>query len=1177
MRTAILALAALPLSAAILNVSVDVTPTQAVLRYLAPNWNACTVQASESVSLTPLVHDVDTTLFAGSNLDSRTGSISYGRERAFVLGKRAAEAATDGRRYSRALQAFTSHTFRITCGSDVYTGTFKTRNIPLGLTFPETYPVDPLHPGEYAWPTQKLTQNTEYHVDPLTGALVERITGAGTSIDGPYTNLSNLGAFDDSGSSNPWTVTGSVLPATYAADGTARPKLYVPADMTSVGVATPLYTLDPVAVPNYATVSITGTATGTGDNAKVTVCLTIDGVTCAAGSPNSTGLDSGSFGATSSTLTVGDTNAYWTAWFGGLPPAFAAQDLAKRANTVATYNNTTGALAWSSGYYFGRKWAAGTRVWISGTPYKLSAYTWPTSATISSGLGLSSPTVVGQSFGVLIWKKTGTGSVTISQVKFNVGKSRAFTFWNSGYARQCSPQSATLGGEKGYYCALYAEYFSWLGVNGSVRHLGLLEMPAQSADSHGNAWSRSAFWNGVYHNADTTNPLTIYSIYTDTGSKKIVLRSTYTGPGADLATINYNSDTFPSTVTNLTPTNPLDAPSGQYNLSALVTRFDSRTVIADDATMTCRGFGVQGTKFFISCWHGQDSPPGYIIVFDTSITASDTTNPVVGVFDLQDKGARYVNPARWGVLHGASMRNAGWLSITENNSTDAKMQTTLAQSMGSSGTDVYVTGDPGSGALDIARAGDTFTIGTAGSDYEVMQIASIAGVNHWVVTRDWGAQSLGSFAHSSGATVNMIPSGSGLGAINWDYVNDPLALNANGLTVVAEGLSLGHPTWGAGNDYVWTYGTTAECLAAVGTDTCLASRIGAMPTALGQPPQSLMMMWPTFAGIRKSVYLSETHPGKAQDDASLDNLNWIIDSRPIIGASYYAASMTAVSATSNLYKTSDTMHPKLLSTFASCGSHVLFDASPGPITDTTGDYWKYCHGASCYTGASSGDTYVNCPGRVVVGCSVSTNEAANGEEAEDICIGDGGWPLGSPAVQIDRTVTDPASKYQRALTYGFQRFKHQAENYWSNGKATPDGSWATFTTRWSDDQRSDLMMVKIPPLPPADSVNRASFIPVRVTVGSVPTGTSSVAVKFGYGPTFYCSSRSEACYATATAVSESAPFYWASEAASGLSCASGCTVTIPAISSRVLYYQVEYRNSGGSVITSGPAQVTAIQ
>src|SRR5438046_2670062 len=106
-------------SAAITSVRVGgVTATQAVLEYVAPDTNACTVAVSESPSLTPLAHDVDATLFGGSNSDSRSGSIVSGRARTFVAGTRTAEKALDNKYYSRALQNNTVHSFSITCGSD---------------------------------------------------------------------------------------------------------------------------------------------------------------------------------------------------------------------------------------------------------------------------------------------------------------------------------------------------------------------------------------------------------------------------------------------------------------------------------------------------------------------------------------------------------------------------------------------------------------------------------------------------------------------------------------------------------------------------------------------------------------------------------------------------------------------------------------------------------------------------------------------------------------------------------------------------------------------------------------------------------------------------------------------------------------------------------------------------
>src|SRR3954453_20067017 len=110
MRLGVLVLAAPAMFGAVGNVSIrGVTSTQAILTYSAPDANACSVEVSESATYRPLVHDVDATLFAGSNLDSRAESTSSGRERVFVVGKRRAERAINAHLYSRALQMLTTH------------------------------------------------------------------------------------------------------------------------------------------------------------------------------------------------------------------------------------------------------------------------------------------------------------------------------------------------------------------------------------------------------------------------------------------------------------------------------------------------------------------------------------------------------------------------------------------------------------------------------------------------------------------------------------------------------------------------------------------------------------------------------------------------------------------------------------------------------------------------------------------------------------------------------------------------------------------------------------------------------------------------------------------------------------------------------------------------------------
>jgi hypothetical protein len=147
-----------------LDVTVTPTPTQAVLVYYAPDESPCRVEVSEFPSFTPLAHDVDPVLFLGADQDTRPGSVVEGRARYFVAGRRIAEPASDGVRYSRALQANTLHYFRVTCGASTAAGTFQTANIPLGDTSVEQPPFDSSAPFNYAWPSLDLLDKTRTYV-----------------------------------------------------------------------------------------------------------------------------------------------------------------------------------------------------------------------------------------------------------------------------------------------------------------------------------------------------------------------------------------------------------------------------------------------------------------------------------------------------------------------------------------------------------------------------------------------------------------------------------------------------------------------------------------------------------------------------------------------------------------------------------------------------------------------------------------------------------------------------------------------------------------------------------------------------------------------------------------------------------------------------------------------------
>lgn len=82
-----------------------------------------------------------------------------------------------------------------------------------------------------------------------------------------------------------------------------------------------------------------------------------------------------------------------------------------------------------------------------------------------------------------------------------------------------------------------------------------------------------------------------------------------------------------------------------------------------------------------------------------------------------------------------------------------------------------------------------------------------------------------------------------------------------------------------------------------------------------------------------------------------------------------------------------------------------------------------------------------------------------------------------------------------------------------------------------------------------------------------------MVVDFGYGPEFRCTSSRGVCLTASATVDETEPFAFESESPAGVPCASGCTVAIPQLPLRVLYYRVKYRAAGGAIIATGGTQI----
>lgn len=188
------------------------SPTQAVLSYTAPSGSACTVEVSESNTYSPLVHDVDGSLFTNANQDSRIASLSSGTARVFVVGTRQIQTASDSKNYSRALQQATQLYYRVNCSGTVATGTFTTKTMPFGVTMADLIPLNA--DGTYNFPSFSTTDRTETLIDPSTGALLKHVSlpgdqGGNSAGDGTGASAGGFGTF----SNNVQTANGNWLTA----------------------------------------------------------------------------------------------------------------------------------------------------------------------------------------------------------------------------------------------------------------------------------------------------------------------------------------------------------------------------------------------------------------------------------------------------------------------------------------------------------------------------------------------------------------------------------------------------------------------------------------------------------------------------------------------------------------------------------------------------------------------------------------------------------------------------------------------------------------------------------------------------------------------------------------------------------------------------------------------------
>jgi hypothetical protein len=447
----------------------------------------------------------------------------------------------------------------------------------------------------------------------------------------------------------------------------------------------------------------------------------------------------------------------------------------------------------------------------------------------------------------------------------------------------------------------------------------------------------------------------------------------------------------------------------------------------------------------------------------------------------------------------------------------------------------------------------------------------------------WG----GMYTNSQGQVLaypDQIPSPIYGNNVIWNYQSDPLGQNASF-----------DPEGTGGHGFVRpTQIVTASNTPYVPNVSTYNVRHAANFTALLTTPLGIVTANPSFQGIvgsaTSNVY--QSHAGMSGEDATVYEGQAAFDVRPLVGTATSSPGppFAFTIVTGNIWVATFTgvnytdlddfggLNRKIYATAASAGPHPLIDVS-GPASNIAAAVlYTFCVtrvAGECYTGSSVGQIYVNAPGIVFPWCYGNPTDGQSSPQDNDLCVTNS-TPVGQAGLQLSTLGNDPLATFQRVLTRTMNGATHETSGF-ASIHVLPDNSWAMFQGNYNDGISRNDYMAMMPPFPPASSVARNAFVTVPIAV-KPPAGASvnNAIVQFGYQEYgSNCTTRADACIANAATIG-AVPFFYASEAPAGLPCSAGCTISVPAISQRVLYYKVEYRNASNTVLSATPNQVLLV-
>jgi len=1262
------------------------TPTQIVIEYDVPGPAACSVEVSESSGYSPLVHDVNASLFAGADLDlSRPDTIVDGAHRTVIAGK-------VGRYYqdaqgvwrSRALHAETTHYVRVNCGGAAATS--GTTGIPpRGQTaFTEALPA--VGAFRYQKPSLSPMFQTSYN-DPETGValqsyyasvmkaafagstgatgvpfgLAENANSGWVASDGG-TLVNAISADDDiyaqyGGTAGDWLFLGlgdnnyNKFPSnsTFTSNELSYQNVKLRLDCTGAGCGAGIAVEVCLVTDRDPTHCIqTKTITATTTEQEITLCQTAPCLAAAVPgdiwSPDIISRDDWALG-------VGrlyNTSADYTIL---LFTNQADCDRLRSGDLITWWNDQ-----FSVSY---QPRVTGTSCGANPPSVTVNS-AFPADNNGASGVPFRYPTGIANNerFGFLVRKRDNTANATL---RLDRGLWRAASYiggslasGSGGFNKRCQGVKTTNGYN---LCAagdlLYAVKertdgsldMKFLGT--AIALLG--RFPALTDDNgaavyFGNG-SSDLSWSdteaGVFFIEYQMNVNSPASGATGLGIAKVTLTHPEIACGDPGTTCPMaQPDTFEfdgmwpipemTAVPLTTCLNSCASDTDDYSIAGQVKRLVPGYDFARFRTPSLTA--VQGNHIVLSSREGNQDSFAHFFAFDVGNGGTCQVNYVgnhPGPFANQQVFAWNPNFAtrggRWGVSHTHQpVLYSDAFTIIESSS-KCQYQVTMTNGLptcsksgagncgpcpGISLDGVDYTGknwcaninltsswDPAWGSQPAAFAdgdpvnvtqgpdcnnnyhylqklevGDQIIQGSIGSsNEEVLKLIQRNSKNSWVVERGCHFDQSYAFPKTQGAglmwNTNTQAHNSyqcAMGQMDfpysqiWDFKRDPLAADTSISDYQNHAFTAGN--YRAFPDY---FVQSVDF-----TDWNAVKTLS---------PRSSLSLPLSFAGVPSICNGNECekHPSYVNSaSANAVNRSWFLDAHPLLF--FYDSSVPVhTNVTGDLWKVGGpggrTFDPKLFPQGGFLGAYPFVNVSgPGSsIGGTIADRGKFCIAQAaneCRTGSSTGDMYFNGPlDQALARCRGV--EFWSGQI--DACFGNlpsmgasvAQWQL--PAVNTVRLLRDQFRPLLRHWAY--------RESGTDNAKALPDGNHALL--------RFSPLYTKLPTWPGVDSVARDTFVGWQAPVQTPPSGTSRVLVKFGYDENFRCSgNRAEACYAGGAILNTSNPFLWATElgASSGSTCSGGCSIAVPAVSGRVVRYQVLFRDVSGNTLFASSVRTLAV-